>query len=126
MSEHPQYPNQPQYPQPSHQQYPSGQTPYGQPVSLYQVQQPPRGMSITSMVLGLASLVLGFTFLVPIIGFIFGVLGLKKEPAGRGMAIAGLILNGLFLVGWAMFIAFIVFVAGLAAYSSPSMQNALG
>ncbi len=78
-------------------------------------QQGPKGASITSLVLGLVSILLGFTFLVPIVGFIFGVVGIRKEPAGRGMAIAGLVLNGIFLFGWLLLLIFVFGIFGLAA-----------
>lgn len=80
---------------------------YGQPYN-----PPPRGMSITSLVLGLVSILAGFTVLVPIAGLVFGILGLKREPAGKGMAIAGLVLNGLMLVGWILVIVLVVVIAG--------------
>jgi hypothetical protein len=83
---------------------------------------PPKGMSVTSMVLGLVSIVLGFTFLVPVVGFILGIVGLRREPAGRGMAITGLVLNGLFVVGWALVIVF-VFVIGIGAATTSTYQN---
>jgi hypothetical protein len=51
------------------------------------VQAQPTAKSIASMVLGLLSIACGWTFLVPIIGLILGFVGLKREPAGRGMAI---------------------------------------
>ncbi|WP_051299512.1 hypothetical protein [Arthrobacter castelli] len=69
------------------------------------------------MVLGLASILLGFTFLIPIVGFIFGVVGIRKEPAGRGMAIAGLVLNGIFLLGWLLLFIFVFGLFGAIATS---------
>lgn len=80
--------------------------------------QPPRGMSVASMVLGLASIVFGFTFLLPLIGFILGIVGLRRDPAGRGMAVTGLILNGLFVVGWTLLILSLVGVLGTAAVTA--------
>lgn len=79
----------------------------------------PKGMSIASLVLGLAS-ILGFGFLmVPqIIGVILGHLALSREPGGRGMAIAGLILNYLCFVFLIIGIVFFVtiFSASLNRY----------
>lgn len=84
---------------------------------------PPKGLSVTSMVLGLVSIVLGFTFLVPLVGFVLGIIGIRKEPAGRGMAITGVILNGLFVLGWATVII-LFFVIGLgAAATTPTYQQ---
>ncbi|MDN5813663.1 MAG: DUF4190 domain-containing protein [Arthrobacter sp.] len=105
-------------PGPYPQQYP-GQNPY-QPHGQYQA-PPPRGMSIASMVLGIVSIFAGFTFVVPIVGLVLGIIGLQREPAGKGMAIAGLILNGLMLLGWLLLIAAIIFLGGIFAtmdYSS--------
>ena len=96
----PQYAQAPQYGQPTH-------------VTVGYQPAPPRGLSIASMVLGLVSIVLGFTFLVPLVGFVLGIVGLRKEPAGRGMAVTGLILNGLFVVGWAALL--VIFVIGIGA-----------
>ncbi|TQL46783.1 uncharacterized protein DUF4190 [Homoserinimonas aerilata] len=76
--------------------------PAGQPQPVYFVQAPPRGLSVTSMVLGLASILFGFTFLVPLGALIFGIVGLKKEPAGRGMAITGIVIGALFMLFWVL------------------------
>jgi hypothetical protein len=105
----PQYPQQPQYVQPV---YP------GQPTYLVTPPAPPRGKSIASMVLGLVSVFFGFTLLVPVIGFILGLTALKSEPAGRGMAITGIVLNGLMLLGWIVVVGlFLLFVVGIGAAS---------
>ena len=64
----------------------------------------PKGLSVASMVIGLVSIFLGFTFILPLIGFVLGLVGLKKEPAGRGMAITGVVLSGLILAVWAVLI----------------------
>ena len=82
----------------------------------------PKGLSITSMILGLVSVVAGFTFLVPVVGLVLGIVGLRKEPAGRGMAITGLVLNGLFVLGWATVIILFVVVGLGAAATAPTYQ----
>lgn len=114
-------PAQPQYAQPQYVQQGYVQPVYyGQPLYLAPP-PPPRGKSITSMVLGLVSVFFGFVLFLPLIGFIFGLTALKSEPAGRGMAITGLILNGLMLLGWVVAVVFIVlaFVGlGAATYST--------
>lgn len=56
-------------------------------------------LSITSMVLGIASVVAGWTLLVPIAGLVFGILGWQREQAGRGFAVAGIAINGALLLG---------------------------
>jgi len=91
-----QYPPAQQYPQ----QYPVGAQ-YAVPVVVASP-GPPRGFSIASMVLALVSIVFGFTFILPLIAFILGIVGLRREPAGRGMAVTGLILSGIFLLGWTL------------------------
>lgn len=107
MTDPGQYPQQ-QYPHGGPQGYPGPYAPaYGQPYA-----PPPRGMSITSLVLGLVSIFAGLTLIVPIVGLVFGILGAKREPAGRGMALAGMILNGVMLLGWILVLIFGLLVAG--------------
>ena len=56
---------------------------------------PPRGLSIASLVLGAAGLLAGWVFLgVPsIVAVVLGHLALVREPAGRSLAIPGLVLG---------------------------------
>jgi hypothetical protein len=91
------------YAQPYAPAYPA---PYPYPAS------PPKGLSISSMVIGLVSLFFGFTFVLPVVGFVLGLMGLRREPAGRAMAITGVVLNGLFLLVWAALVLLWVFVIG--------------
>ncbi|MGR2753758.1 DUF4190 domain-containing protein [Agromyces arachidis] len=58
-----------------------------------------RGFAISSLVLGLVSIVAGFTFVVPVAGLVLGILALKREPSARTMAIWGIVLNGVMLAG---------------------------
>ncbi|WP_347755818.1 DUF4190 domain-containing protein [Agrococcus sp. ProA11] len=61
--------------------------------------QPARALSITALVLGLCSFVFAWTLIVvPIIGIVFGLIALSREPAGRSIAAAGLITSALGLV----------------------------
>ncbi|WP_225792661.1 DUF4190 domain-containing protein [Agrococcus sediminis] len=76
----------------------SSVTPYGVPVYHAPVSAlappPSRGLSITAMVLGLISVTFGWTLVVlPIIGLVFGILALRREPAGRPLAITGIITS---------------------------------
>jgi hypothetical protein len=66
-----------------------------------------RGFAISSLVLGLVSIVAGFTFVVPVAGLVLGILALKRESSARTMAIWGIVLNAVMLAG--------VVIAGLAA-----------
>ncbi|WP_243696957.1 DUF4190 domain-containing protein [Labedella endophytica] len=102
---------------PPAQQPHSPQAYYGQPVYMA-VAPPPRGKSIASMVLGLVSVFFGFTLILPLIGFIMGLTALKSEPTGRGMAVTGIILNGLMLLGWVVLVGFfLLVVVGIGASS---------
>ena len=75
-------------------------------------QTEPKALSITSLVLGIASLLFGWTFLVPIAGVICGFMGMKREPAARGFWLSGLVLNGLALLGWIIGLVVIVLLGG--------------
>jgi Na+/phosphate symporter len=77
-------------------------------VTYIQVTPPPKGASVTSLVLGLVSIVMGFTFFLPLIGLICAFVGLVREPAGRAYAVVGLLLNGFFILLWLIFGAIVV------------------
>jgi hypothetical protein len=81
---------------------------------------PPRGKSIASMILGIAAIFFGFTFVVPIVGLVLGIIGVRSEPAGHGMAIAGIIMNALMLVGWviAAVVVIIVLIGSLGTLAT--------
>ncbi|WP_311212605.1 MULTISPECIES: DUF4190 domain-containing protein [unclassified Arthrobacter] len=104
-------------------QQPYGQQPYGQPQSpygqpaYYAMQAEPKGLSIASMCCGIAIFVgFGFFILPQIAAVILGHLGLKREPAGKGMAIAGLVMG---YIGIALTVIFgIIFFAAIGASSS--------
>ncbi|MFE8935085.1 DUF4190 domain-containing protein [Micrococcus luteus] len=75
------------------------------------------GRSVASMILGIISVVGGFTFLIPpIVGVVLGHLGLKREPHGRGMAIAGLVMNYVSLALLLLAVVFLVIlvIAGIS------------
>jgi hypothetical protein len=63
-----------------------------------------RPLSITALVLGIASIVFGQTFLVPIAAIALGVIGYRQEPAGRTLAVIGAALGGLAMFGWILFV----------------------
>ncbi len=66
------------------------QAPYGQPNPYAQGPVQPRGLSITSMICGIAGLLFPF-FLISLAAVIFGHLGRKREPAAAGFSLTGLI-----------------------------------
>ncbi|MFE4195848.1 DUF4190 domain-containing protein [Paenarthrobacter sp. NPDC056912] len=102
---------------PSPYQQPYGQpSPYGQP-AYYGMPAQPKALSIASMCCGIAIFVgFGF-FILPQIGaVVLGHLALKREPAGKGMAIAGLVMG---YIGVALTLIFgIIFFAAIASSRS--------
>ncbi|WP_018654206.1 DUF4190 domain-containing protein [Actinomadura flavalba] len=117
------------------QQYdPYGQQGYGQPAPVqhhyYGGGGPPvvarnNGMAVTSLVLGIASfLCFGFLIIPQALAVIFGHVALgqikRTREAGSGMAVAGLILGYLCLVGWILYfcLLFVGVVAGFGGASS--------
>ena len=80
------------------------------------VQKPKRGLSIAGMVLSLCSIFFWWTFVVPVLGLVLSCIGLAKEPAGKGMAIAGICVSGVVMLLW-----LIAFIAG--AGSAIPTQN---
>ncbi|MCU1558504.1 MAG: hypothetical protein JWN09_2499 [Microbacteriaceae bacterium] len=57
----------------------------------------PKVFGILSLVLGAASIVAGYTFVVPVAAVVLGILGLKREPASRTFSIWGIVLGGVTL-----------------------------
>ena len=88
---------------------------------------PVRTLGILSLVLGLVSLAFGLFFLVPIAAIVLGVLALRREPASKGMAIAGIVIGGVQLAGLvvtgAALLAAIPFFGFLAALAGPISVN---
>ncbi|MBW4095476.1 MAG: DUF4190 domain-containing protein [Acidobacteria bacterium] len=104
---------QPEQGGPANQPHPPGSQPYQHPGGLYQpayyAPAPTAGMSLTSMIIGIANMVgFGMTIVTPIVGVIFGHIGLRKEqPQGRTFAIVGLVLNYASLLLFALFWLFL-------------------
>jgi len=70
---------------------------------------PQRGFSTSSLVLGVASILFGFTFFVPLAAVICGIIGLRKEPESKPMALAGLITGAISFLAWlALYVFFIL------------------
>jgi hypothetical protein len=115
------YGQQPYYGQQYGQQYNQPYSgPYGQPYAGMPVQ--PKGLSIASLCCGIAVYVgFGFILLPQIAAVILGHMALRREPSGRGFAIAGLVmgyiglaLTVLALVGLAMLFS----VAATSSYTN--------
>jgi hypothetical protein len=77
----------------------------------------------TCMILGLVSIAFGFTVLVPNVGFILGIIALRREPARRGMVIAGLVLDELFVIGWALVVLLFLGIIGPPQPRRPSARS---
>ena len=114
------YPPQGYPPQPYAQGYP-GYAPaqaYGQPL-YYAPAAEPKGLSIASMICGIAVYAgFGFFILPQIAAVVLGHMGLAREPGGRGFAIAGLVMG---YIGIALTLAvlafFVVFATSINQYS---------
>jgi Domain of unknown function (DUF4190) len=108
----PQQPNNP-FPQQPFPQQPMGYQPYpaGAPMP---VKQGNSGLAVASLVCSLVGLVPCFWFfqIMGLLGTIFGAIGLKQtknnERGGRGLAMAGLIIGIILIVGC---IAFWIYAA---------------
>lgn len=88
---------------------------YGQP-QYYGMPAEPKGLSIASMVCGIASVILGWLMIPQIAAIITGHLALRREPSGKGLSITGLVLGYLCLLGYGALWLFLVL--GLMAYST--------
>jgi hypothetical protein len=128
----PTYPSLPagqQYPNAGYQ-YPAGYAApgagYAAPGAGYGYQAPPaKTLSLISMVLGIISIAtLGSTFFTQIAAVVLGHIALNKEPAGRGMALAGLIMGYVTIgLGILMIILAIIFFAAWAPYFSSTTSG---
>ncbi|MFS8101329.1 DUF4190 domain-containing protein [Lentzea alba] len=104
-----QQPGQPYGQQPG-QPYGAPQYPYG-----YPPQPKPQQNAILALVLSCVGFVTcGIT---AIVGVIFGHIAMGKikrgEEDGRGLALAGLIVGYVVIVGWVLYFVFIVFLIGI-------------
>ncbi len=140
------YSSSPEYPSSGYQQPASGYQPpsgYQQPASGYQypaqgyqqqanvyatpmyaaptyavmpVNDPGSGQALAGMILGIAGLFLSFFGLVPLLGLIFSIIGMRSVTR-KGMAIAGLVMSIIGLV-FAIFFTLIL-IGAIAAASNP-------
>ena len=79
------------------------------------VQPTPRtGLGTASLVLGICSLLAGWTFFAPVVGLCLGIASRGREPAARGRAGWGILLNLVALAVWVLVGALLV-VGGAAA-----------
>lgn len=74
-----------------------------------------RGFTITSFVLGIASVVSGWTFFAPIAGLIFGIVALRRGTPDRTLALWGVWLNAAMLALWAIAAVIMIALFGFGA-----------
>lgn len=74
-----------------------------------------RAFSITSFVLGIASVVSGWTFFAPIAGLIFGVQALRRNTQDRALALWGVWLNAVMLALWVLAVTTVIAIVGFGA-----------
>lgn len=82
--------------------------------------------SLTSLILGVASVFFGLTLIAPIAGLVFGILGLRREPAGRTLAIWGIVLNAVSLGFVALMIAAMMLFGLLIPFAALAGGTELG
>lgn len=114
--------NQPP-PWPDHQ--PPAYQPYPGPYArqyYYGMAAQPKPLSIASLVCGIASVIVGWLLVPQVAAIITGHLGLKREPAGRGLSIAGLVLGYLFLLGYGFL--WLLLLIGLAVFRAETYYSA--
>ncbi|MET1035972.1 MAG: DUF4190 domain-containing protein [Arthrobacter sp.] len=107
-----QYPGQGQYPgPPRHPESVAGYPAAGYPAA------PPKTLSIVALVFGVVSVATGGFLLVPQLGaVVLGHIALRREPEGRAMAIAGLVMGYLVIGLWLLFIVVVgLFLGGIAS-----------
>ena len=92
--------------------------PYGQPAYYGMPAAEPKGLSITSMVCGISSVLLGLFLIPQLAAIITGHLALGREPSGKGMSITGLVLGYLCLLAYGAF--WLLLILGLSAYRTSS------
>lgn len=83
-----------------------------------------RAFSIASMVIGISSIPLFSVPILAIMAVVFAFIGFRKEPAGRGMAIAGLVTGGVVIVLWIFFMLFLIVASILSPESLESVGTA--
>ena len=65
-----------------------------------------RVLSTLALIAGIVAVVFGQTFFVPVAALVLGVLGYRREPAGRTFAVWGIVLGGVMLFGWVLLALF--------------------
>ncbi|WP_244256014.1 DUF4190 domain-containing protein [Rathayibacter sp. VKM Ac-2760] len=77
---------------------------------------PSTPFSLTSLILGVTSVFFGLTVIAPVAGLIFGILGLRREPTGRTLAIWGIVLNAVMIGLVVLFVVALLFLGLLVPF----------
>ena len=74
-------------------------------------------MNVASFVLGLVSVLGGVVLcgIPPILGIVFGIVGISRKEDNKGLGIAGIVLSGLSILGVCCFYIFFGAVGFLGA-----------
>lgn len=78
-----------------------------------------RTLSISSVVIGVTSLLCGFALFPPLVGVIVGLWARQREPEGAVIATWGIGLNIVVLLGWVIVLAVLVMTGTLAQLLRP-------
>ncbi|WP_244209443.1 DUF4190 domain-containing protein [Rathayibacter festucae] len=89
--------------------------PYGVP-PVSAAPAPSTPFSLTSLILGVTSVFFGLTVIAPVAGLVFGILGLRREPTGRTLAIWGIVLNAVMISLVVLFVVALLFLGLLVPF----------
>jgi hypothetical protein len=79
----------------------------------------PATLSLVSMILGLTSIFFGGIIFMPAAAIVLGIIGLRREPNGKALAITGIIAAAVSVIIWVVVvIVFVVFFSTLASQLS--------
>ena len=89
---------------------------FNQQYPIYNFQEKPKGFAIASLILGICSFlgsccVCFLTLVTSITGLILGIVSLKRNEGGKGMAVAGIILSAVGIL-FSIFVM-IIFIFGI-------------
>ena len=90
-----------------------GTAPTTAPATERTVAAPAQTLSIISLVLGISSIVFGLTFIIPAAAVVVGIVALNREPAGKKIAIWGIVTGAIMLAGVLPFTVGLAFLAPL-------------
>jgi hypothetical protein len=78
-----------------------------------------RILSISSVVIGVASVACGFALFPEVIGVLVGVVARRREPSAQRIAAWGIALNAVTFIGWVVVLAVLVLSGTMAELLRP-------